>query len=152
MTIKDNIRRRRQERIVNLLNRSEQARIEPVTSDRSDDPEYVWKMRHQQWQRELDHNDHAESHLDMSQHRPMFWRQLRYQFAFAMLAFLLIWGMFQLDQPWAQKGQAFIDRALTQPFEFETISQWYNQFFQGNPSFIPAFDREAEAEKVNAFD
>lgn len=162
MAIRDNIRRRRQERIETILTRSQH---EPLMKekhggpldieklDRMDDPEYVWKMKHQQWQRELEHDDDGfKQRSMMGLFHYLSWRQLRYQFAFAMLVFMLVWGMLQLDHPWAEKGQAFIDRALTQPFEYETIAKWYGQFFQGTPSFIPAFHREDEAKKVNAFD
>lgn len=170
MAIKDNIRRRRQERIASILNKSERMPLADLAdkksehgalglnndlnnADRLDDPEYVWKMKQQQWRRELEHSgDGDDDKSEASILHYMSSRQLRNQFACALLVFILILGMFQLDHPWAQKGQAFIDRALNEPFEYEAIAQWYHQFFQGTPSFIPAFERDADAEKVNAFD
>lgn len=162
MVIKQNVRRRRQERIQRILQEQWQEKLPehkgvPVVSvdERLDDPEYVWKLKNKQWQREQRAAEFGAktSELETGNWLSLFTgRYVMMQLLIAALLFLLLWGLFQTDKPWAQKSQLFVERTLTEPFEFEVIARWYQQYFQGTPSFIPAFDRNKQAEKVNAFD
>lgn len=162
MNIKDHIRRRRQDRIYAILreqtayrqlNRMTDRHLQaddrqsfPMDAHMQEamaDPEYVWKQKQRQWEKEQHlHGDHRHS-------GPRFLKTLQYQVVGGILAFCLIWGLFQLDDDWARQGQTFIERHLNEDFAFDAVAKWYDQFFRGTPSFLPTYQIESPTEKVN---
>jgi stage IV sporulation protein FA len=79
-------------------------------------------------------------------------RGMRQKFIIAGLLFLFVWGMFQIDMPWAKQGQQLVRGALTQEIAYQTVSAWYERNFSGAPSFIPSFRTPSgqDAKKVDA--
>lgn len=166
MVVKANVRQRRQDRIKEIsekqrvsiahdpyhlpfgedelypTNRGDYVRggDSRETPGKSDDPEWVWKRKvNQGW-----------SHIDQDERRRIEheqrWRewmepptrgQMRGKLLFCAVLFGLVWGMFQISHPWAVQGQAFVTKALTEPYSFEAMKQWYGKLFEGAPSFIP---------------
>ena len=80
--------------------------------------------------------------------RKQIWAKL---FISAVL-FASIWVMFQQDGFWAEKGKGFVRDSLTQEIRYETVATWYEDKFQGTPSFIPSFfqRKTQEVKKVDA--
>jgi stage IV sporulation protein FA len=112
--------------------------------ERLNDPEYVWNNRSRlDWDL---YGDRAarepigEAELLRGWVAPPSRGQIRGKIIICLLAFALIWGMFQLDHPWALKGQTLVTKAMTEDIQFEALSAWYEKVFNGAPSFIPAFN------------
>lgn len=159
MNVNDHIRRRREERIHTILR--EQARKAEAEKERFDhqplqpihevagpldDPEYIWKLKQQQWQEDLG-DPKATQGFGV-----YFMQHFRLQLGICLLVFTLVWGMFQLEFEWAKRGQTLIERSLTEDLQFEVIANWYDNVFQGTPSFIPTYNKERNSEKVDAID
>lgn len=133
MYVKDKVRRRRQDRIKAIVD--EQQLNTSADDERLKDPEYVWHMKDNPW------NKHDE----------VPWaNRIRNQIGWSIFLFVVIWGIFQWDNPWMLKGKGIIENSLTEEFQFETIAIWYDDFFQGAPTFIPTFDKNNNAAKVDA--
>jgi stage IV sporulation protein FA len=64
---------------------------------------------------------------------------MRLKFIFSILIFVIIWGLFQINMPWAKQGQQTIRNILTEEIGFQAVSAWYEHTFSGSPSFIPSF-------------
>jgi stage IV sporulation protein FA len=79
-------------------------------------------------------------------------RRIRLKLIFSLILFAAIWGMFQLKEPWAVKGQKFVRTSFTKDIAFDAIAAWYQSNFSGAPSFIPSFHVPGgqDAAKVNA--
>lgn len=181
METKHNVRRRRQERIKSLLERSGDAAsarfgdlqrrgperdrraaetggfAAPEAFDglfrddadgRMDDPEYVWKQQ--------------QKHL-AAQYRGAYeeggWngflspRHMLFRMIGAVVLFAAVWGLFQIDRPWAETAQEAVRRSLTEPLDFRRWQSWYEAHFDGFPSLIPAFDsRDDRAREASAAD
>lgn len=128
------IRKRRKERIKRL--RSEHASLRPENPQdsptarsfsRLQDPEYAWKNGGNPWQ-------HTESAWAVP------WvRRLKNSFLMSALLFAVVWGLFQLDLPWAKQTQAWIASALERNLDYTKISAWYERHFQGTPTLLPSF-------------
>ncbi|WP_442603481.1 peptidoglycan DD-metalloendopeptidase family protein [Paenibacillus sp. KN14-4R] len=166
MQIKNNVRQRRLERIKLLQENGNQ--VERVDHDqlrlpkpqglqqpsvlpsflpddsernydpRMNDPEFVWRQKYK-----LDHEDHGEPPLTI-------WRGFRTKAWVALLLFILIWALFQLKHPLAQKGQSYIATLLVQPISYEAISTWYHRTFGDSPSFIPVFNSKGKDDAIKA--
>lgn len=104
--------------------------------ERWSDPEYVWKQQ----QRLLTRGENGD--------RPPF-GGLAGLFLFQLVAsavlFAAVWGLFQLNQPWAVKAQAILRSAMQSEFDFQALEAWYKRHFAGFPSFIPAWQGGSEA-------
>lgn len=58
-------------------------------------------------------------------------------------------GHIFLHQPWALKAQDFVSDALNKDMDFAAAQVWYEEHFDGAPSFIPIFgDEEQPAQKL----
>lgn len=157
MATKHNIRQRRQERIKSLLDQAtptSQSANAPSfdTTTRIDDdartmndPELLWKRQQQLWDRR-----YREEHSD--KHWGGFWSPVHFRnkLIVSSLLLALLWGIFQLEQPWASGVKRAIEHALTEEFDFNALEQWYSGHFDGFPSFIPAFDFNTPSEKVSS--
>lgn len=123
------------------------------------DPEQMWKRRRKSW-REWEQLPSGNIALAVEGERPpprssgpnltLLRKELLVKLLLSCLAFGAIWGMFHLDEPWAQEGQQFVRQALTEDMNFEAAAVWYESTFSGSPAFIPIFgDRHQQAEKVS---
>ncbi|HEY0829171.1 MAG TPA: M23 family metallopeptidase, partial [Bacilli bacterium] len=83
------------------------------------------------------------------EYAPSVYFSLHNRWILSFILFGLVWGMFQLHHPLALRGQLRVMEAMTTDIGFETISQWYNETFQGSPSLIPAFHFK-KAQKVSS--
>jgi stage IV sporulation protein FA len=79
-------------------------------------------------------------------------RKIRLKVIISIILFAAIWGMFQLKEPWALKGQNIVRTTFTKEIPFDAIAAWYQSNFSGAPSFIPSFHLPGgqDAAKVNA--
>src|SRR5690554_5303933 len=98
MTMRSKVRQRRQDRIKKIVHENQYNGYEPDDEDdletvrlldeRLNDPEYVWKMNHNN----LNHDSNIGT-------------LLKYKLVLCLLLFTAIWGIFQVDYPWAKVGQ-----------------------------------------------
>ncbi|WP_340025351.1 M23 family metallopeptidase [Paenibacillus sp. FSL K6-1096] len=103
------------------------------------DPEDLWKRQHRNW------DD------DSGGGRPGFGRGLLRRTTASVLVFGAVWGIFTVQEPWALKTQYFITNVLSSDMDFVAVQVWYEEHFNGAPSFIPIFgDQQVPAEKVTA--
>ena len=79
-------------------------------------------------------------------------RQIWVKLFISAVLFACIWVMFQQDGAWAETGKGFVRDSLTQEIRYETVAAWYEDKFQGTPSFIPSFFqwKIQEVKKVDA--
>ncbi|MDR6555659.1 M23 family metallopeptidase [Paenibacillus qinlingensis] len=100
---------------------------------RMEDPEYAWRQKLM-----MDTaNDDAERNL----FTPPSARRIAMKLLISGVIFVSVYGLFQIDKPWANQGKLFITAALTQSYDFTAFSAWYSDKFGGAPSFIPSFNR-----------
>lgn len=116
------------------------------------DPEAEWNRK---WRLDLDTYDRSyrkRSDLDPDQGRRPGGGRFGRQLIVSGLLLALIWGLFQLHEPWAVKGQRLVTAYLNESFDVAAVSAWYEQRFGGAPSFLPALhpSGQQEATKVNA--
>ncbi|MGN7763221.1 peptidoglycan DD-metalloendopeptidase family protein [Paenibacillus sp. 22594] len=103
------------------------------------DPEAMWKQRRNNWVDEGGGD------------KPRFASGFMRRTIASLVVFGAVWGIFNVQQPWALKAQAFIADALTRDMDFSAAAVWYEEHFSGAPAFIPIFgDKNPPAEKVTA--
>ncbi|WNS43593.1 M23 family metallopeptidase [Paenibacillus sp. MMS20-IR301] len=108
------------------------------TSTPEPDPELVWKQQRSSWE-------------DEGGGGPRFGASFIRRTVASLLVFGAVWGIFAAREPWALKSQFFITDALSNDMDFAAVQVWYEEHFNGAPSFIPIFGgREEPAEKVTA--
>ncbi|MFC0212590.1 peptidoglycan DD-metalloendopeptidase family protein [Paenibacillus chartarius] len=120
-------------------------------NDLWNDPEYVWKQKMLQ--------DGQGSYRDAGRQpdgpeRPVYSTSPR-RFGIRLLIcaalFGGVWGMFQLDDPWAQTGRRWVTAALIEPMNTEALTAWYEANFRGSTSILPSFQGSGEESiKVNS--
>lgn len=133
MGIKQQIRKRRNERIQSILQHDTDMRYNEPTFQASRleaqelyDPEYVWKKD-------------AEARWKEWNETPRTF-QWWLPFVICMLLFTAIWGVFQLDHPTAVRIQDWIEEQMSEDMDFARFSAWYQERFSDSPAFLPAFD------------
>ncbi|GGG20335.1 M23 family metallopeptidase [Paenibacillus abyssi] len=168
MEIKDNIRQRRHERIKKIarqtsgpLSSSNQVESlqERVPSNNlsqhlDQDPEWMWKQQSKPWmgwgRADVPFDEPPRRMFDDGPDWQKVRSELRLKLFIGLMMFASVWGMFQLDMPWAKSGQLFVADALTNEMDFEAAAAWYQNRFAGSPAFIPIFgSKEQTAERVN---
>ncbi|WP_379159818.1 peptidoglycan DD-metalloendopeptidase family protein [Paenibacillus sp. sgz5001063] len=103
------------------------------------DPEALWKQRRNDWVDEGGGD------------KPRFASGFMRRTIASLIVFGAVWGIFNVQQPWALKAQVFIADALTKDMDFAAAQVWYEEHFNGAPAFIPIFgDKNQPAVKVNA--
>lgn len=162
MEVKANVRQRRQERIKSLQNdhraepmpRISLPEAEPPTAadERWSDPEFVWKMKQKQWLSSSGHRSSDDSEQGGSGGNRLVpsTRAIWLKLLASILGFMLVWGMFRLEHPWAYQGRQWVGAALTQDMPFTALAGWYERTFGGAPSFLPAFRGKKEQEAHRA--
>lgn len=175
MEVKDKVKQRRLERLRHLreaadhsslsgsparatrfLDQGAPPRQQPelplyVDSDwkrRLEDPEYAWK------QKMLTDKTLGGQGYSADAERGLFAppspRKITLKLLVGCMLYAGLYGMFQLNEPWANKGKEFIAASLTESYDFTALSNWYENRLGGSPSFIPSFNREGdEAVKVS---
>lgn len=134
MTTRNEFNNRRHTRIENLLEDQPGDGASPEP-----DPEALWKRQHSKW------DD------DSGGGRPRFGKGLLRRTVASVLIFGAVWGIFTVQEPWALKSQYFITGVLSNDMDFAAVQVWYEEHFNGAPSFIPIFgDQGVPAEKVTA--
>ncbi|MEK3837697.1 M23 family metallopeptidase [Paenibacillus sp. FSL R7-0128] len=104
------------------------------------DPETVWKQQRNHWEEE-DGRGPGQG----------FRAGLLRRTVASLLVFGAVWGIFAVQEPWAVKAQYFITDILSNDMDFAAAQVWYEEHFNGAPSFIPIFgDEQVPAEKVTA--
>ncbi|GBG08747.1 hypothetical protein PAT3040_03342 [Paenibacillus agaridevorans] len=124
-------------------------------SDDPHDPEVAWKRNPNpwvSWEEETVIPGGKQSYVrqtrtyDDSSPPRSGWRRflhsLRWKTIVALLAFGVIYAMFQTSNDLALRGQQYVKQALTQEIDFAAAAMWYKQAFAGAPSFIPMFRGE----------
>lgn len=139
MVTNHNMRKRRQHRIKAILEQQRNENIDrspPSFSNREakwNDPEYVWKQQRRiQLQKEGHHSSFLVRHTFVA------------KLCLSFLIFVAIWGLFQIEEPWAVKGQDAIRQLMNTPLDFSEIQAWYASHFSGFPSLIPAMQLQGE--------
>lgn len=174
MQIRDNVRRRRRERILQLLDqrpaggaddvlreeeRIPDARAEPARMPEPDaDPEKWWKEQ----QRRL--NEEGPSwrgigRLATSSVAPgipqpgggaasRFAAGFAIRLAAALILFGAAWAWFRSDLPGSREARAWTASAVTQDMDFQAAEAWYVRHFGGSPSFLPVFRSKGESREA----
>ncbi|NDI34027.1 M23 family metallopeptidase [Chengkuizengella sediminis] len=152
MKINNNVKQRRNQRVNELIQKQKQPLnsnemnkryLQEFVDQKLDDPEYVWKHRQDPWAH-LKQYDREES---------FFQKYFMTTFTISFLLFIIIWLLFQLETPWAEKGKMLVTQVINEEtFDNKALLTLYDQMFEGYPSFIPTFNSEKKtipAEKVN---
>ncbi|MDF2964226.1 MAG: peptidase [Paenibacillus sp.] len=180
MEIRDKVRQRRMERIKQLQetdhrtyysapeypqtvrpaplpygNASKGSSLDDYNSSTSEelkrwnDPEYVWKRK---LNRDIAERVQDYEYDDGGGGFMPTRRNIRTKLVISCILFAAVWGMFQTDHPWANKGKAFVTSALSEPFDFQPVALWYERQFGGAPTLLPALNpvKQEEAQKVTA--
>lgn len=100
---------------------------------RMEDPEFAWRQKMMM--------DRASADGENGLFSPPSPRKIAIKLLISGVLFAAIYGMFQLDKPWAIRGKLAITAALTQSYDFTAFSNWYTDKFGSSPSFIPTFNR-----------
>ncbi|MFD0678800.1 MULTISPECIES: peptidoglycan DD-metalloendopeptidase family protein [unclassified Paenibacillus] len=118
-------------------------------SSRWNDPEYVWKHK---FNRDMNTRRQDYDYEDGGSRFMPTRGGIRTKLLISCILFGAVWGMFQFNHPWANKGKAFITSALNEPFDFQPVAMWYERQFGGAPSLLPALNpvKQEEAQKVTA--
>lgn len=121
----------------------------PIHQDWRHDPEVEWNRKLQrEWSRyeRSDYEDGGDFPTDPRTSR------LTARIMLSGVLFALVWGMFQVEHPLANKGKQVITGVLTESFDTGALSAWYEDTFGGVPSFLPAWgsSKHQDAEKVSA--
>ncbi|GFR39108.1 hypothetical protein PRECH8_24040 [Insulibacter thermoxylanivorax] len=68
------------------------------------------------------------------------WGGLSFTSSFlSVMLFILVWGLYQLQEGWALRLQASVQKVLQEPFDVQEAANWYRSMFGGSyPSWIPA--------------
>lgn len=121
-----------------------------------DDPEFAWKQREKEllaWYGVK--SEESGEGWDGQESRNWSFvpskKQVWLRLLASLAAFGAVWGLFQSNAPWAEKGKRFVSDALSQEMDLQAAAAWYRRTFSGAPSFIPAFGshKKEEAAKVS---
>ena len=117
-----------------------------LPQDRAErDPETEWKQRSREWLA-ASGRDRAPGLFggEEPRQRGGMIRSLLVRLAVSGVLFAAVWGLFQLDEPWASAPQRLIAQALTEDMDTRAAAEWYQRTFAGSPAFIPIFGQEEE--------
>jgi stage IV sporulation protein FA len=125
----------------------------PDRDERFDDPEYVWKReRNKRWSSwEQGAGPQRERDDEGGGLKPPTARQIWVRLTVSAVLFGCFWGMFRIDHPLAERGQAYVRAALTEEYDFTAAAAWYERTFGGLPALLPALRPKAgEAQKAGS--
>lgn len=105
------------------------------------DPEKLWKKDHNHW-KHVDVEEHETREEDHSSYS--FFKHVKIQFILAIVLFAALFGLNQLEHPAVSQTKSWLKAELQRSLDFIAIASWYEQTFQGSPSFIPSFGSKSE--------
>ncbi|MEK3913959.1 M23 family metallopeptidase [Paenibacillus sp. FSL H7-0331] len=119
------------------------------SAERWNDPEYVWKRK---WMQE--YSEQAKEDPEDGggwPFRPNA-NSIRIKLVISCALFAAVWGLFQINHPWANIAKSHIEASLNESFDFHMVTLWYERQWGGNPSLLPAWmpGKQQEAQKVTA--
>jgi stage IV sporulation protein FA len=109
---------------------------DPEWSRKMEDPEFAWRQRYKQ---DPSLNGSSPVMGDNNGPYPSSPKTIWIKLLLSVLIFAGIWGMFHVNQPWADNGRQLVAAALTQAMDARAITAWYADKFGDSPSFIPSF-------------
>ena len=110
------------------------------------DPETEWKLRTRAWLAEADPGRAPGGFDGEERRRGGMLRGLLVRTGVSAALFMAVWGLFQMDEPWASAPQRLIALALTEDMDTQAAADWYRRTFAGSPVFIPIFRQEDRTE------
>lgn len=115
------------------------------------DPETWWKLNPNPWEKwdggkidVINKQNNQPVKIVEAKEKHSFLRQFKIQFTISCILFLIIVILGQLPNTSLQKGKEWLREALSAPFNFVAVANYYEQFFAGSPSFIPSFGNRSE--------
>ncbi|WP_019422363.1 M23 family metallopeptidase [Paenibacillus sp. OSY-SE] len=75
------------------------------------------------------------------------WRSIRIRLMLSVLLLAAAYGVMRYPAEWNAPARAWIVQALTEEMDMKPIAAWYNRTFSGAPSFIPQFAQGVDATK-----
>lgn len=118
------------------------------------DPERDWKSKPDRWAaweeassrftKQTYVNEPDWSRFSDPRKRSVWLKELGWKTLCAALLFAAIWGLFQYDNSWTKRGQAFVKQALTDEIDFVAAADWYKQTFAGSPTLLPIFGQKPQ--------
>ncbi|MBP2000397.1 stage IV sporulation protein FA [Paenibacillus shirakamiensis] len=175
MDINSNIKKRREERIKQLLTEPQnqgnlslplwnneidlaEYRIQNVYTPYPEqietvfpepDPELVWKQNGSRWRESPSTFYPGDSISPEPGKSSSFWRMMRIRILLSAAIFGALWGIQRYQPPWSLPITLFVKENLTHEMDFTAAEVWYENHFGGAPSFIPIFGQQAvQGEKV----
>lgn len=167
MDVKSNVKKRREERIKQLMmaDRHASARdpipvnppmstgtkppetIRPSNGEELD-PEWVWKSNNDRWKESPVYSTNIAGTVDGKlsiKQNGSFFKHLFIRFGMSLVVFIILWGINETRPSWAMPLRAFVAQSLTEEMDFASVQAWYGRNFGGAPSFIPIFGQREEA-------
>ena len=121
------VKKRREERIRELYRDPHRAGSPRAEAEYK--PEQAWK----EWRTPPTHN------------------QLYKKLAVCAVVYALVWGIFHVQHPVADRAEAAVRGMLTDSFNFAKAGEWYTRYIGELPTFLPAFDRKDAAESEDRY-
>lgn len=106
------------------------------------DPEKLWKKDNNHWN-QPGMEEHAGSELD-EKSSYSFFQHLKFQAIFAIIIFAALLAASYVKHPFIEQSKSWLKTELGRSFDFVAIAVWYEELFQGSPSFIPSFGNKSE--------
>jgi stage IV sporulation protein FA len=129
---------------------------EDIIEPQFNDPEYVWKQQYKQWNQGFWGSSDGFGYDSITGQAEGHTRFVAKFFlgsaVMSVLLFFSVWVLFDSEHPWALKGQSWVTASLHEDIQFKQLTVWYEQTFQGAPSFIPGFGDHGtqQVQKVNS--
>jgi len=112
------------------------------------DPEKLWKQSRNHWN-DPGLEDHNADEDTEKRRVFSFFQHIKIQTIFAVLLFVAMLIASQFDHPLVTKSKNWIRSELSSSFDFVAVAVWYDNLFEGSPSFIPRFGNNSELALAN---
>jgi len=106
------------------------------------DPEKLWKQGKNYWS-DPSIEQHDSKDVE-SKNAYSFMQHIKIQFWIALCLLIGIVGASYVQHPMVDQSKNWIKQELNKSFDFMAIAVWYNELFEGSPSFIPRFGNKSE--------
>lgn len=171
MDIKHNVKKRREERIRELLSQEAALQLElfketapqlpaagvkqsyehkpPVRQTEERDPELLWKQGRGLWREE---GVYPPGKPPRASEPPVkqgsFFHALLFRTFVSAVLFGGLWGIQHYQPAWSAPVRAFVTNSLNHEMNFQAAEAWYEHNFGGAPSFIPIFGGSNEPQQL----
>ncbi|TJY41440.1 M23 family metallopeptidase [Cohnella pontilimi] len=176
MEIRDNVRRRRRERMEKLLgelpveiSQSKEERKPPewlmaapqaVEAEAEPDPEKWWKEQQRRhfaetpaWSGIGQVTPQRSAAPRIPSHQSSgsssFAKSFAIRIVIAAVVYGAAWGWFQSGLPGSSEAKAWTVHTVTTDMDFRAIEVWYERTFGGSPAFLPIFRNGDETQAVS---